>query len=239
MGESKGPQTKNGYMSTANELVDAFCNFRIPGEVMQIIFTVMRQTYGYNKKEDWIANSLFIKKTGLTKGNVSRALSKAITHKLVIKNDNKLRLNKHYNEWIPFTRVVIKSETKVIKSDNKKLSKVRNTKDNKNHFTKDNTTNVVANSLPINEMITKFQKINPSYKTLYPNKGQRLALERLLNEHGREKVELFIEGAVYAFGKPYSPTITTPFELEKKLGALTAYLQREKWQDQKLSVTKV
>lgn len=239
MNESNNPQKENGFTSIANELLEALSKFRIPGEAHQVLYAIMRKTYGYQKKEDWISNSQLIEMTGLSKGNASRSLSKLITHKIVIKSDNKLSLNKHYKEWVPFAEKVINIATKVIKSDNKLLSKVRDTKEKKETIQNKYSTNVLANSLPINEMITKFQKINPSYKTLYPNKGQRLALERLLNEHGRENVELFIEGAVYAFGKPYSPTITTPFELERKLGALTAFLQREKWQGQKLSVTKV
>ena len=102
---------------------------------MQVVFAIMRKTYGYNKKEDYIAHSQIIEMTGIAKGNVSRSLSKMITLKIVIKSDNKLRLNKNYDEWIVIksdnNNKVIKKETKVIKSDNKKLSKVRDTKDNK------------------------------------------------------------------------------------------------------------
>lgn len=92
---------------------------------------------------------------------------------------------------------------------------------------------------PINRLIGMFQHVNPSYKQLYPQKGQRLALERMINEHGTEKIEQAIKSLTHVVGQPYAPTITTPFELEKKLGALIAYLQKTQVQDYKFSVTKV
>ena len=113
----KTPQLEDGYIKIANKIYDKLCCFRIPGEISLIINCIIRKTYGYNKKEDWVSNSQLVKMTGMLKGNVSRGLSKAITHKIVIKTDNKLRLNKNVNEWIEFE--------KVIKKDNKKkLSKL-------------------------------------------------------------------------------------------------------------------
>lgn len=134
------PQTKNGYTKIANEIIEAFCRFRIRGESWQVLMAIIRKTYGYNKTDDWVAHSQIVEITGLHKGNVSRELSKLITQKVVIKIDNKLRLNKNYDEWV-----------KVIKSDNKKLSKVKppviksetlviKSDGNKRQYTKDNTT---------------------------------------------------------------------------------------------------
>ena len=152
------PQKENGYTVIANEIMEALCSFRIPGECRQILDCVFRKTYGFHKTEDWISNSQMIEMTGMKKGNASRALSKLITNKLVIQSDNKLRLNKNYQEWVSFkslskvitgkkNRVVIQSATPVIKldttviqSDNKLLSKVRDTKDNKDNTTKETIT---------------------------------------------------------------------------------------------------
>lgn len=94
-------------------------------------------------------------------------------------------------------------------------------------------------AITVNQLITSFKDINPSYKQLYQKRGQRQAIERLLNEHGLEKVQWFIEGAKYAYGKPFFPTITTPYELEQKLGSLTAALQRDQWNIKKFEVTNV
>jgi len=134
------PQKENGYTPIANEIMDAFVSFRVPGELRQVLDFVIRKTYGFQKKSDNISNSQIIQMSGLGKGNVSRALSKLITHKLVIKVDNftkgkLLVFNKDYEEWIPFVIKVDNSKKlskripSVIKTDNKKLSEVRDTKE--------------------------------------------------------------------------------------------------------------
>lgn len=138
------PQIENGYLKIATELLTAFCSFRIPGEVRQIIDCIIRRTYGYHKKEDWISESQFVQLTGMKRQNVWRALDKAIKHKIAIKSDCKLRLNKNYNEWISFdlqSKVIArKMQSKVItpaiKSDAKMQSKVMDTKDNKDNIQK-------------------------------------------------------------------------------------------------------
>jgi len=128
------PQLKNGYVKIANEIMDALIKYRIPGEQRQCLDFILRKTYGYNKKEDWISNSQFVQATGLKKGNVSRALKSLISKNIVIKSDNKniitYRFNKNYKTW-----KVLSKKQPVIKSDNWVLSKVMDTKDN---ITKDN-----------------------------------------------------------------------------------------------------
>lgn len=113
---------------------------------------------------------------------------------------------------------------------------------NKNEKNEENEKNLDTNVSIVqgaNELISLFAPVNPSYKTLYPQKGQRLALERMINEHGREKVERAIKALPAVVGKPYAPTITSPYELEKKMGSLVAYLQKTQGEDYKFAVTKV
>jgi len=173
------PQLENGYTKIANEILDYLCCFRIPGEVRLVVDCVIRKTYGYHKKEDVISNSQIIEMTKMKKGNVSRALSKAITHKIVIKSDNKLKLNKNYKEWIKFGVIkndnklkviksdtkVIKKATRVIKSDNKKLSKVRDTKYNKDTYTKDNIQKI-ADTPTTKEIFLSLQNKDDGYEKL-------------------------------------------------------------------------
>jgi len=126
-------QKENGYTAIANELMEALSHFRIPGEVRQVLDAIMRKTYGYSKKEDWIANSQIVSLTGLKKANVSRSLSRLITHNVVIKVDNKLSLNKNHVSWIPFDNKLSRLITPVINAD-KKLSRLMDTKaNNKNN----------------------------------------------------------------------------------------------------------
>ena len=139
------PQLENGYTKIANEILEALCKFRIPGEQMQCLLVIFRKTYGYGKKEDAISNSQFVKETGLKKGNVSRAISELSKKQLVIKNDNgkipTYRFNKDYSKWQVLSKLqpVINITTAVIKSDNKVLSKVMDTKEKKETITKEKT----------------------------------------------------------------------------------------------------
>lgn len=87
---------------------------------------------------------------------------------------------------------------------------------------------VVADLDPINKLIALFSEVNPNYKTLYANKTQRGALTRMVNEHGSEKIEWAIKTLVKSNSMLYAPTITTPLELEQKLGSLIAFLQKKK-----------
>ena len=78
------PQLENGYLKLASELVDALASYRIPGEQMQVLWVIIRKTYGYNKKEDKISNSQFCELTGLKKPAVCRAINGLVDKKVVI-----------------------------------------------------------------------------------------------------------------------------------------------------------
>lgn len=75
----------------------------------------------------------------------------------------------------------------------------------------------------LNETIDKFQSVNPSYEKLFKNKTQRAALERLIKKFGREKIENTIEALPDLIYEEFAPTITTPLQLEDKLGQLIAF----------------
>lgn len=148
------PQLENGYVRIASEIIEALCKFRIPGECRQVLDCVFRKTYGYQKKEDWISNSQIVEMTGMKKQNASRALAKLITNNIVIQSDDKLSLNKNYQEWVSFKssskvmtgkknslsakviKPVIKLATSVIQSDDSLSAKVMDTIDNKDNIQK-------------------------------------------------------------------------------------------------------
>lgn len=79
----------------------------------------------------------------------------------------------------------------------------------------------------IGEIINLFKDVNPSYSLLFKNKTERGAVERLLEKIGREKLEATIVYASQANGMAYAPTITTPYQLEKKLGELIAFYKKQ------------
>ena len=111
------------------------------------------------------------------------------------------------------------------------VDKIRVDKIRKEKIKKEATQSVAGNET--NDVIALFQKINPSYERLFGNKTERAAIDRLLKNMGREKLEGTIRFAIQVSGQPYSPTITTPYELEKNLGKLIAFYKKEKEKGQK------
>lgn len=119
------PQIDNGFTKIANELQEAFCKIRIPGEERQVLDVILRKTYGWNKKEDAISLSQFVLLTGINKPNVCRALSKLIMKNMIIKKDKGISVNysiqKDYTRWKPLSKKIALSKKimPVIKKDNK------------------------------------------------------------------------------------------------------------------------
>lgn len=105
------PQCEDGYTRVANELLEALCRTRIPGESMQIFLVILRKTYGFGKKSDRIALSQFVELSGIVKTHVSRAVAKLESMNMVVtQNGNKVtqngnrynltyEINKHYDTW--------------------------------------------------------------------------------------------------------------------------------------------
>ena len=133
------PQLEDGYVQIANEIWEQLARIRIPGESMQVLLVIIRKTYGFHKKEDWISLSQFVESTGINKQNISRAISKLSSMNLinVIKKDNDYHarycFNKNYDTWKPLSKKI----KTFIKKDKEPLSKKITTKYNS---TKDNIT---------------------------------------------------------------------------------------------------
>lgn len=70
---------------------------------MQCLLFILRKTYGFNKKWDAIANSQFVRATGLKKQSVHRAIRELIAKNIVSKKAYgsvpKYCFNKDYNTW--------------------------------------------------------------------------------------------------------------------------------------------
>lgn len=127
------PQLEDGYIKISNELWEALCRFRIPGEERQVIDVIFRKTYGFNKKSDAIPLSQFEAATGLNRGNICRSIRKLEDKRLIsVKSDTgkitTYGINKIYSQWLPVSK-----KTRVnmagVKSDNLPVSVVTQSKD--------------------------------------------------------------------------------------------------------------
>jgi phage replication O-like protein O len=71
-------QLEKGYFRVANGFWEAICRLRIPGEARQVFDFILRQTWGWKKREDRISLSQFVLGTGLSKKTVIKARKKLL-----------------------------------------------------------------------------------------------------------------------------------------------------------------
>ncbi len=89
----------------------------------------------------------------------------------------------------------------------------------------------ISSKLPI--LIDLFKDVNPSYKKLFGNKTERRALMELVEQFSYEKIEATIKALPGIISKPYAPKITTPYQLQKDLGKLIAFVNQERGRQSK------
>lgn len=99
------PQKEHGYTSIANELLEKIYGAPLNGSEFRICLMVIRKTYGFKKKEDWISLTQLSQGTGLKRANICRTLKDLVANKLLLKNNNRLKFNKNYDEWVVAKRL--------------------------------------------------------------------------------------------------------------------------------------
>lgn len=98
----------------------------------------------------------------------------------------------------------------------------------------------ISDGQKINAIITLYKDLNPSYDRLYKMKGQRQAVKRMIEKFGYEKLFNLTEALPDLIEKnDYFPDIRTPYELERKLGKVKAFFQREQTKSDKNKVKKL
>jgi DNA replication protein DnaD len=112
---------------------------------------------------------------------------------------------------------------------------------NKNDKNEEKDKNIVSKdtSVSVAEVLSLFQTVNPSYKQFYANKTQRACAARLIEQYGIEKLTNLIGRLPEIIHTPYAPSITSPYELEVKMGKLLAFLQQDSRKINKFGVTRV
>ena len=103
-----------------------------------------------------------------------------------------------------------------------------NNKSNTNTATQSVADTDISDGNLVNKAIGGFKDVNPSYTRIFANKTQRAALSRLIKLHGVEKIEAIIGYLPKSNATKYAPTITTPLQLEARLGDLLAWAQKQK-----------
>ena len=123
------PQAENGHIDIAHELAEAFYKLQLSGNQWRLLWVILRQSYGWKKKQDRISFTFFENRTGIDRRNIGRELKELVSRQIIVKNDNSYivsyGLQKDYSKWIfkPLSKLMVS------KIDNKVLSKLTTTKD--------------------------------------------------------------------------------------------------------------
>jgi len=141
----------------------------------------------------------------------------------------------NYSQYQETERRLNADRTQIVQQiePNNNDKNVENDKNDKNN-------NILATKVAnLNLYIDKFKGVNPTYERLLGNKSQRASLERLIIQFGEERMNNLLTQLPEIMRKPYAPQISTPIELENKMGKLIQFLNQEKLKIQSKGVTKL
>lgn len=103
------PQKEDGFTAIANEIVEKLARTDLSGSELRVILIILRQTWGWRKKEDLISISQFARKTELHIRTVKRALRELTRKNIIFKRNTsdkfiptavrKYKFNKDFDTW--------------------------------------------------------------------------------------------------------------------------------------------
>jgi len=93
------PELEDGHTQIANEILEHLMKTHLSANQWQVLLCIIRKTYGFHKKVDYIANSQIVKATGLCKAVVSRATHSLSDMKIINRNGKSIGLQKDWEMW--------------------------------------------------------------------------------------------------------------------------------------------
>lgn len=99
------PQTENGFTKISNELFDQIIKADLSLRELKIIFTVIRFTYGFNRKEAELSTRFISNATGIKFQNIANSIKHLQNKNILVlhrgnhKQGRKIILNKNYELW--------------------------------------------------------------------------------------------------------------------------------------------
>lgn len=131
------PQLEDGYTPIANELLESILRSNINKQELFVILAIIRQTYGWKRKEAEISFNLFQKLTGIDRRNVARSIKSLLAKNLISRQPGtKMKYGKtvykyviNKKDWCKYdnsTGVNTTTETGVNTTLNKTRNKILN-----------------------------------------------------------------------------------------------------------------
>ena len=104
------PQKEHGYTPIANEIMDALIRVPIGLSNAQVLYAILRKTYGWNKKKDKISISQLMEMTGCSRRTIIYAMQNLEAKRMIIikrkrgrgniNEINEITFNKNHTQWV-------------------------------------------------------------------------------------------------------------------------------------------
>lgn len=91
----------DGFTRIANELLEAVMRAGLSQHQLLVFMAVMRKTYGFNKKSDWVSNEQISVLTGILPHKCSAAKSALVKRGILTQTGRVIGINKAVSEWSP------------------------------------------------------------------------------------------------------------------------------------------
>lgn len=98
------PQIKGGYTKIANEILEALSLINLSAYEWRVLIFIIRKTYGFHKKTDWISLSQFKKALSIRRRHIHRALKSLSSKQVIITyRGDRFKISygfqKNYSKW--------------------------------------------------------------------------------------------------------------------------------------------
>lgn len=224
------PQLEDGYTRIANEILEKIISNRsLSAKELRVILHVIRKTYGFEKKRDWISISQFMKAVGGDRASMCRTLKRLVAHRLLVKTERDYGFNKNWEQWIVAAKPLVAKRSmgsgRTVNGvvAHRPPTKERITKENN---TKDKQQTAEPSAQGVQEVLKEFYKINSA--TQFGSPPQRKAASELIGRVGLEQLLGVIQSLPTSNLDRFSPKIYSPTDLRNKWAALADYWARKK-----------
>lgn len=160
---------KGEFTRISNEVLEQLNKACLLGSEYQVIFFVIRKTWGWGKTEDRISYTQMETGTGLSRATVAKTLKNLISMNLLVRvsilgtKGNTYKFNKYWKEWVVKTPKLVKwAKPQLVRGGIPKLVRVSiHTKEKKENKRKSNL-----------EKIQKTENIKQQLRDRWGRKGQ-------------------------------------------------------------------
>jgi len=113
------PQLEDGYTPIANEILEKLVRMPLAPNQWRVLLCIIRKTYGFHKKVDYIANFQIGEATGLCKAVVSRCLKDLNDRQLITRKGKYIGFQKDWEKWGKLATLLTSEPTEDTKKSQK------------------------------------------------------------------------------------------------------------------------